>query len=116
MATQYPDCHFTAVEVIPNSLQALPSLPNISFKRDQTFAQGLDFPDESIDYVHLRSMGLSINSEKWPILYAELRRVLKPDGVVRVEEIHHAVSYLTFIYHFINTYLSFLSAFRHSYD
>jgi hypothetical protein len=30
MATQYPECHFTAVEVIPGSLQALPSLPNIS--------------------------------------------------------------------------------------
>lgn len=92
MATQYPECHFTAVEVIPGSLQALPSLPNISFQREKPFSQGLDFADESIDYIHFRSMGLSIGFDKWPNLYAEVKRVLKPDGVIRLEEIHHAVS------------------------
>ncbi|KAG2210254.1 hypothetical protein INT47_003239 [Mucor saturninus] len=116
MATQYPECHFTAVEVIPNSLQALPSLPNISFQRDQLFTQGLDFPDESIDYVHLRSMGLSINAEKWPLLYAELRRILKPDGVVRLEEIHHAPAGTVMIESFIETLRQILADHNQDYD
>lgn len=94
MATQYPECHFTAVEVIPDSLQALPSLPNVNFVRDRPYHKGLDFPDNSIDYIHLRSMGLSIGLDKWPQLFQEARRILKPDGVIRIEEISHAVSFL----------------------
>lgn len=96
MATQYPECHFTSVEVIPNSLQALPSLPNVDFRREQPFNASLDFPDASVDYVHLRSLGISISGDKWPILYREVNRILKPDGIIRLEEIHHAVSYFVF--------------------
>jgi SAM-dependent methyltransferase len=93
MATQYPECLFTAIEVIPDSLQALPSLPNISFIRDRPYDKGIDFPDNSVDYIHLRSMGLTVGMDKWPLLFKEARRILKPDGVIRIEEICNAVSF-----------------------
>lgn len=93
MATQFPQCTFTAVEVIPGSLQALPSLPNIEFQRDTDFKEGLNFEDGSIDYIHFRSMGINIGIDKWPNLYKEVRRILKPDGIIRIEEIHNAVRF-----------------------
>lgn len=92
MATQYPDCFFTAVEVIPDSLQALPTLPNIAFDREP-YHKGLNFPDGSVDFVHLRSMGFCIGLDKWAFLMKEVYRILKPDGLVRIEEIDHNVSF-----------------------
>lgn len=91
MATQYPDCFFTAVEILPNSLQALPALPNIAFDREP-YQKGLNFPDASIDVVHLRSMGYCVSLNNWKNLMKEVHRILKPDGVIRLEEIDHSVS------------------------
>jgi SAM-dependent methyltransferase len=90
MATQYPECYFTAVEIVPDSLQALPMLPNIAFDREP-YQQGLNFADNSIDYIHLRSMGYCVGLQNWNALMKEVYRILKPDGLIRIEEIDHSV-------------------------
>ncbi|GAA5802315.1 S-adenosyl-L-methionine-dependent methyltransferase [Helicostylum pulchrum] len=116
MATQFPQCTFTAVEVIPGSLQALPSLPNIEFQRDTDFKEGLNFEDGSIDYIHFRSMGINIGIDKWPNLYKEVRRILKPDGIIRIEEIHNAPSGTVMIESFIETLRQILSDHNQDFD
>ncbi|CAO3639449.1 unnamed protein product [Mucor hiemalis] len=115
MATQYPDCFFTAVEVIPDSLQALPTLPNIAFDREP-YHKGLNFPDGSVDFVHLRSMGFCIGLDKWAFLMKEVYRILKPDGLVRIEEIDHNPKGTVMIESFIETLRQIMAEHNQDYD
>lgn len=101
MATLYPDCKFTAVELASEQIQVLPELPNVTYERGDVLETGLlSIKNESIDYVHLRSAGSLVKKHCWPKIFAEINRILKPDGVIRIEEMHHSVSNLH-----INTYL-----------
>lgn len=91
MATHYPHCHFTGVQVGNESAQNVPALSNISFEFGDIFRNGLPFPDSSIDYVHLRLVGKIITAENWPKLFIEISRVLKPKGVIRIEDLDISV-------------------------
>jgi ubiquinone/menaquinone biosynthesis C-methylase UbiE len=91
MATHYPNCHFTGVQLGNELMQNVPALPNISFEVGDIFKNGLSFADSSIDYIHLRCAGTIVILEKWPKLFTEISRVLKPEGAVRIEEVDLSV-------------------------
>lgn len=93
MATHYPDCKFTAVELASEPIQVLPELPNITCERGDVLEKGfISVENESVDYIHLRSPGFLIKKHCWAKIFAEIHRILKPDGVIRIEEMHHSVS------------------------
>ena len=92
MATHYPECKFTGVELATEKIQNLPGLPNITFERENVLKNGFaSIENESIDYIHLRCVGSLLKSEDWPKLFSAINRILKPDGIIRIEEMHHSV-------------------------
>ena len=48
--------------------------------------QGLPFPDASFDFVHIRFLNAGIPEKKWPLLLAEVSRVLTPNGRLEIIE------------------------------
>jgi ubiquinone/menaquinone biosynthesis C-methylase UbiE len=94
MATHYPDCHFTGVQLAAEMMQNVPALQNVTFKDGDVLTQGIPCNDSSIDYIHLRCAGAIVSLEKWPKLFSEINRVLKPEGVVRIEELDHSVKHV----------------------
>lgn len=47
---------------------------------------GLDYQDGSVDAITISHMFLYVPAEQWPAAFAELYRVLKPGGIVRITE------------------------------
>ncbi|CAO3628991.1 unnamed protein product [Mucor fragilis] len=104
MATHYPDCKFTAVELASEPIQVLPELPNITCERGDVLEKGfISVENESVDYIHLRSPGFLIKKHCWAKIFAEIHRILKPDGVIRIEEMHHSPAGTVMIESFIET-------------
>ncbi|HLG78715.1 MAG TPA: class I SAM-dependent methyltransferase [Ktedonobacteraceae bacterium] len=60
-------------------------LPNIEFHVMDVPGR-FHFADESFDMVSLRSVSNFVTAADWPALLRECRRVLVPDGIVRVSE------------------------------
>ncbi|KAF1797419.1 S-adenosyl-L-methionine-dependent methyltransferase, partial [Mucor lusitanicus] len=80
MATHYPDCKFTAIELASEQIQVLPELPNITCERGDALERGfISAKDGSVDYIHLRSVGSLVKKHCWAKIFAEIHRVLKPD-------------------------------------
>lgn len=105
MATQYPDCRFFGIELIPNSfLQDFPPLPNVTFERGLPYNEIFEkFKDNSVDYVHLRTCSGYLDVTRWTLLIQDIFRALKPGGVIRVEDIHNQPSGTVMIESFIET-------------
>ncbi|KAG1458893.1 hypothetical protein G6F46_005778 [Rhizopus delemar] len=105
MATQFPFCHFTGIEVVPNSfLQDFPPLPNVAFERGLPWIQILqNLDDNSIDYIHLRACSSFLDSDQWHQGLTEMYRILKPEGVIRMEDFHNLASGTVMIESFVET-------------
>jgi ubiquinone/menaquinone biosynthesis C-methylase UbiE len=58
---------------------------NVSF-RVMNILEPLDFPDASFDLVNVRFISAFMLRDKWPALFQEVRRVLRPGGVMRLTE------------------------------
>ncbi|KAH8099373.1 S-adenosyl-L-methionine-dependent methyltransferase [Cristinia sonorae] len=48
--------------------------------------QRLPFEDEEFDHIHIQSMAFSVPELKWPAVFEEIHRVLKPGGTVEMIE------------------------------
>lgn len=106
MATHYPECSFIGIELATHTSDNIPPLANVKFERGNIFEDGLDLEDNSIDYIHLRSVGSIICTSQWPLIFNEINRILKPEGVIRIEELEHSVSLLIlfrFFYLYVKT-------------
>jgi ubiquinone/menaquinone biosynthesis C-methylase UbiE len=50
----------------------------------------LDFPDASFDLVNARTLFSSLKPDDWPALLQECKRILRPDGVLRLTELERS--------------------------
>ncbi|CEG68836.1 hypothetical protein RMATCC62417_05016 [Rhizopus microsporus] len=118
LATQYPDCRFFGIEIIPNSfLQDFPPLPNVTFERGLPYNEIFEkFKDNSVDYVHLRTCSGYLDVTRWTLLIQDIFRVLKPGGVIRVEDIHNQPSGTVMIESFIETIRNISAANNFDFD
>ncbi|RUS22551.1 hypothetical protein BC937DRAFT_88546 [Endogone sp. FLAS-F59071] len=83
MAADYPNSHFTGVDisgVFPTIL--LPA--NCVFQLADT-VQGLPFEDETFDFVFQRNMVFCFTLEDWAVVARELKRVTKRGGYIELE-------------------------------
>jgi ubiquinone/menaquinone biosynthesis C-methylase UbiE len=64
-------------DVFPSSIRPA----NVNFKIGN-IAEGLDFPDNSFDLVHIRFFVCALRVHEWPTVLKEIKRVLKPGGFV----------------------------------
>ncbi|KAF8337611.1 uncharacterized protein EI90DRAFT_2671152 [Cantharellus anzutake] len=50
------------------------------------FLQGLPFRDEEFDYIHVKSIAGGVPEHKWPFIFSEITRVLRPSGILEMVE------------------------------
>ncbi|CAG8508963.1 4189_t:CDS:2 [Ambispora leptoticha] len=85
MAQQYPNCHFTGVDL--SQLLAREARPeNVSFI-EANILDGLPFAAKIFDYVHMRNMIYSFSEEEWKFAVKELIRVTKSGGFIELMEL-----------------------------
>ncbi|GAN04708.1 type 11 methyltransferase [Mucor ambiguus] len=58
---------------------------NVKFEL-HNILNGLPYPDQTFDYVHMRLLITGLRTEEWPAVIAEIHRVLKPGGLVQLVE------------------------------
>lgn len=64
---------------------------NVSFQV-MNILEPLDFPDASFDLVNVRYINAFMLRDKWPVLFQEIRRVLRPGGILRLTEFEITMS------------------------
>uniref|UniRef100_A0A1D1YLI9 Demethylmenaquinone methyltransferase n=1 Tax=Anthurium amnicola TaxID=1678845 RepID=A0A1D1YLI9_9ARAE len=85
MATEYPTCFFTGIDISP-MFPAEIKPKNVHFIQRNAI-DGLPFPDGTFDFVFMRMMYLSFTADQWEnVIVRELSRVLKPGGWIELME------------------------------
>ncbi|KAI7901348.1 S-adenosyl-L-methionine-dependent methyltransferase [Cokeromyces recurvatus] len=84
MAVEHSDYQIIGIDVadmFPTTIRP----ENVKFEL-YNILNGLPYPDNSFDYIHMRLLITGLRSEDWPKTIAEIYRVLKPGGVVQLVE------------------------------
>ncbi|KAI7872554.1 S-adenosyl-L-methionine-dependent methyltransferase [Spinellus fusiger] len=81
-ATEYPNSHFTGVEVMLYPTNP----PNNTHYRIVDITKGLPFPDNYFDYVVQRDSMYHYTREDWDTVLSEIIRVTKPNGYIELLE------------------------------
>jgi ubiquinone/menaquinone biosynthesis C-methylase UbiE len=90
MASDYPKSTFVGVDIAA-MVNVNFKLPNVSFVLGNV-VEGLNFPDNSFDYIQLRVFVNALRNEEWPIALKEIYRLLKPGGCAGFFEYEPRVS------------------------
>ncbi|KAI7863439.1 S-adenosyl-L-methionine-dependent methyltransferase [Spinellus fusiger] len=115
LASQYPDCFFVGIVSSPEDMPNTLLLPNIQFEI-VNLVDGLELDDNSVDLVHMRGLSLSCTLIDWSDVLREVYRVLKPSGIVQLEEILFAPTETALIESFIETVRNIMLAAGMDYD
>ncbi|KAJ6585074.1 hypothetical protein B0H19DRAFT_1108040 [Mycena capillaripes] len=80
-------CHFVGMDVVPLH----PDLGTSELSTRITwvqanFLEGLPFPNDEFDFVHIKRIGLGVPEDKWDYLFEEIARVLKSGGAFELIE------------------------------
>ncbi len=84
MAIDHPEFEMTGVDMadmFPTTIRP----ENVKFEL-LNILDGLPYPDNSFDFVHMRLMIIAFRSTEWPVVLKEIFRVLKPGGLVQLVE------------------------------
>ncbi|KAI9493796.1 S-adenosyl-L-methionine-dependent methyltransferase [Zychaea mexicana] len=90
MAAQYPECQYFGIDT-PADLSPSPQLmmlTNIRFHAVELNKGTLPFPANSFDVIYGRALGFRFGVSCWAQLLREMRRILKPGGVIYFHEAH----------------------------
>ncbi|PPR04105.1 hypothetical protein CVT24_010678 [Panaeolus cyanescens] len=89
-ARQWKDTHFVGLDIVPlqPNLQNVGSLDLASRITwvQHNFLEGLPFPNEEFDFVHIKRIALGVPEDKWDALFEEVTRVMKPGGAFELIE------------------------------
>ncbi|KAG0180845.1 hypothetical protein DFQ28_000335 [Apophysomyces sp. BC1034] len=84
VAIDHPSAHVIGVDIadmFPMTIRP----ENVQFQLHNVL-QGLPFEDNTFDFVHMRLMIGALRNNEWPMVLAEIDRVLKPAGYVQLVE------------------------------
>ena len=89
-ARQWTETEFIGLDLVPVQTP-LSQLPDEDLQSRISWVvanalQGLPFPENSFDYVHIRKMNIGVPEEQWGLLLSEAIRVLTPDGNLEILE------------------------------
>ncbi|KAJ6605681.1 hypothetical protein B0H10DRAFT_2076669 [Mycena sp. CBHHK59/15] len=81
------NCHFVGVDIVPLH----PDLGSSELSTRITwvqanFLEGLPFPNDEFDFVHIKRIALGVPEDKWDALFEEIVRVMKPGGAFELIE------------------------------
>lgn len=85
MARAYPTACIVGVDVAATELPYDVIPHNVNFQRVDIL-EGLPYMSNSFDMVHERLLGLGTPADKWEAMLKEQYRVLKPGGLIQVDE------------------------------
>jgi len=89
-AKRWPECTFVGYDIVNVQIPLHCLDPSIAKRIQWVYGnilrQRLPFDDEEFDYVHINGMAFAIPELKWPSVFEELYRVLRPGGVIEVIE------------------------------
>ncbi|KAF5369539.1 hypothetical protein D9758_002781 [Tetrapyrgos nigripes] len=82
--------HFVGFDVVPlhPDLQQVGSadLARRVTWHQGNFLEGLPFPNEEFDFVHIKRIGMGVPEDKWDYLFEEITRVMKPGAAFEMIE------------------------------
>ncbi|KAG7088341.1 hypothetical protein E1B28_012345 [Marasmius oreades] len=83
-------CHFVGLDIVPlhPDLKQVGSndlAQRITWIQDN-FLDGLPFPNEEFDFVHIKRIARGVPEDKWDFLFEEITRVMKPSGAFEMIE------------------------------
>ncbi|KAL0956355.1 hypothetical protein HGRIS_002505 [Hohenbuehelia grisea] len=89
-ARQWKECEFVGLDVVP----LYPNLHQIGLSDfasritwlQANFLEGLPFPNEEFDYVHIKRIARGVPEDKWDALLEEISRVMKPGAAFEMVE------------------------------
>ncbi|QRV82929.1 methyltransferase domain protein [Ceratobasidium sp. AG-Ba] len=84
MATEFPHCDITSVDIVP--ITAHVPRPNITYEVYDLYA-GLAEEDNSFDYISCRHIQLAV--KEYDRLLFDLHRVLRPGGLLCIAEVEN---------------------------
>ncbi|KAJ6508674.1 hypothetical protein C8R45DRAFT_1069337 [Mycena sanguinolenta] len=80
-------CHFVGLDVVPLHPDVGTSEVSTRITWVQAnFLDGLPFPNDEFDYVHIKRIALGVPEDKWDALFEEVARVLKSGGAFELIE------------------------------
>ncbi|CAO3635617.1 unnamed protein product [Mucor hiemalis] len=80
MAVEYPKSKFVGVDTTVSE-NVMFKLPNVTLLPGDV-VKGLDFPDNSFDYIQMRVAGTILRTKEWPKALEEVYRLLRPGGCI----------------------------------
>lgn len=87
-----PNCHsseFYGIDLVPGFPTSIK--PNNAHFSQHNFLATLPFPDNSLDFVHLRFMLVLLTPSQLQALLREISRVLKPLGMIEIVDVDHRI-------------------------
>ncbi|KAF9267364.1 hypothetical protein L218DRAFT_995627 [Marasmius fiardii PR-910] len=83
-------CHFVGLDIVPLH----PDLKQVGSNElaqritwiQENFLDGLPFPNEEFDFVHIKRIARGVPEDKWDFLFEEITRVMKPGGAFEMIE------------------------------
>ncbi|ORY94565.1 S-adenosyl-L-methionine-dependent methyltransferase [Syncephalastrum racemosum] len=84
MAIEHPEAHVTGLDMadmFPTAIRP----ENVTFQQ-HNLLDGLPYDDNTFDFVHMRQLIVALRAPEWPAILVEIRRVLKPGGLVQLME------------------------------
>ncbi|KAI9443139.1 hypothetical protein H4582DRAFT_1160245 [Lactarius indigo] len=89
-AKQWRNCEFVGLDLVPLH-------PDLSLLRSSDLGsritwvqanclEGLPFPNEEFDFVHIKRLAHGIPEDKWDFLFEEISRVMKPGAAIEMVE------------------------------
>lgn len=84
MIVDYPDCQYEGCDMVQvTNSNVIPSQVKYSIGN---VLEGLNYPDNTFDFVHMRLFILALREIEWPIAIKEILRVTKPGGMIQLLE------------------------------
>ncbi|CAG8450229.1 13512_t:CDS:2 [Funneliformis mosseae] len=84
LSTQYMNSKFVGIDIMPIfPVEIKPE--NLEFIEGDVL-NGLPFDDNTFDFVHQETMGLSWTKDNWPFVISEYIRVTKPGGYIQFSD------------------------------
>lgn len=98
MAIDHPEYDITGIDMadmFPTTIRP----ENVTFILRDVIEGGLPYPDNTFDFIHLRLMIVAFRATEWPVMLAEIFRVLKPGGLLGLVESDFTVSHFSLSHH-----------------
>ncbi len=90
MAYEFPEANVVGIDIVapdatsPSVTLGRPTAPDNYVLLQGDVRQGLPFPDNSFDFVHMRFLVVAIAAADWPALVREVVRVTRPGGWIEL--------------------------------